>query len=152
MNKSGSNTVFLKEMSLELLAQGKSLRVKPNGYSMFPAIRSGDEVVITPVNDHSDLKPGDIVVLERENDFVLHRLIGRRITNDEIFFITRGDSSLNEDRPLSADKIIALVKIIEGKRGKITPNRKKIHYYRNHLIVKTINLWDRLNRLIRIKP
>ena len=145
-----SNNIFLKEVSLSLLAEGKSLRIKPTGYSMFPAIRPGDIVIIAPVNNRSNLTPGDIVVFKRDSDFVLHRLTDIRHHNDNIFCITRGDSSINEDKPITVDKIVGVVTIIETKQGKTMPHRRNINYNRNRAMVKLIHLWKKLLRVIRL--
>ena len=145
-----SNNIFLKEVSLSLLAEGKSLRIKPTGYSMFPAIRPGNIVIIDPVDSPSDLIPGNIIAFRRDSGFVLHRLTDIRHRDDNIFFITRGDSSMNEDKPITADKISGVVTAIETKQGKIKPHRHKVHYGRNRLMVRLINLLNKLLRIIRL--
>ena len=109
MKNNKSDGIFLKEVSLGLLAEGKSLRIKPAGYSMFPAIRPGNIVIIAPVKNRSNLTAGDIVVFKRDSDFVLHRLTDIRHQDDNTIFITQGDSSVNEDLPITADKIIVTV-------------------------------------------
>ena len=145
-----SNNIFLKEVSLSLLAEGKSLRIKPTGYSMFPAIRPGDIVIIAPVKNQSNLTPGDIVVFKRDSDFVLHRLTDIQPRDDNPVFITRGDSAINEDKPITVDKIVGVVTIIETKQGKTMPHRRNINYNRNRAMVKLIHLWNKLLRVIRI--
>lgn len=149
MKNNKSDHSFLKEVSISLLSEGKSLRIKAGGYSMFPAIRPGDIVIIAPVNNQSNLIPGDIIVFRRDSGFVLHRLTDIRYHEKKIFFITRGDSSVNEDKPVTADKISGVVTAIETKRGKIKPHRNKIHYRRNRLMVKSIHMFDKLIRIIR---
>ena len=150
MKNNRSDIIFLKDVSLSLLAEGKSLRIKPTGYSMFPAIRPGDIVIIVPVKNRSNLTPGDIVVFKRASDFVLHRLIDIRHHNDNIFCTTRGDSSINEDLPITAEKIIGVVTTIETKQGKTMPHRRNINYNRNRAMVKLIYLWKKLLRAIRL--
>ena len=150
MKNNKSDNIFLKEVSLSLLAEGKSLRIKPAGYSMFPAIRPGNIVIIAPVKNQSKLTPGDIVVYKRDSDFVLHRLTDIRHHEKNTFFITRGDSSINEDLPIKADKIIGVVTTIETKQGKIKPHRCKINYRCNRAMVKLIYLWNKSIRVIRL--
>ena len=131
MKNTGSDIIFLKDVSLSLLAEGKFLRIKPTGYSMFPAIHPGDIIIIAPVKNRSKLTPGDIVVYKRDSDFVLHRLTDIRHHENNILFFTRGDSSINEDLPIKADKIIGVVTTIEKKRRRMQPHRHKIYYRRN---------------------
>lgn len=150
MKNNKSDNIILKEVSLSLLAEGKSLRIKPAGYSMFPAIRPGNIVIIAPVKNQSNLTPGDIIVFRRDSDFVLHRLTDIRYQKEIAFYITRGDSSIDEDKPITADKIFGVVTTIETKRGKIKSHFLKIHYRRNRLIVKLIQLINKSIRIIRL--
>jgi len=150
MKNNKSDNIFLKEVSLSLLAEGKSLRIKPTGYSMFPAIQPNDIVIIAPVNNQSKLTPGDIVVFRRDSDFVLHRLTDIRHQEENVFYITQGDSSINEDKPITADKICGVVTTIETKRGKTRPHHLKINYRCNRAMVKLIHLWKKLLREIRL--
>ena len=150
MKISKSDNIFLKDVSLSLLAEGKSLRIKPAGYSMFPAIRPNDIVTVAPVNNRSKLTPGDIIVFKRDSDFVLHRLTDIRHQEENAFFITRGDSSMNEDKPITAEKIIGIVTAIETKRGKTRSHCHKVCYHRNRAMVRLIHLWKKLLRVIRL--
>ena len=149
MKNNGSDIIFLKDVSLSLLAEGKSLRIKPDGYSMFPAIRPGDIIIIAPVKNRSNLTPGDIVVYKRDSDFVLHRLTDIQHMDDNPVFITRGDSAMNEDKPITAEEIIGIVTTIETKQGKTMPHRRDINYNRNRALVRLIHLWKKLLRVIR---
>ena len=61
----------------KLLEQGKRLRIKPRGYSMYPLIVPGrDEVFVERVSPES-LRRGDVVLYRRrdENILVLHRIL-----------------------------------------------------------------------------
>jgi len=150
MKNNKSDHIFLKEVSFSLLSEGKSLRIKAGGYSMFPAIRPGNIVIIDPVDSPSDLIPGNIIAFRRDSGFVLHRLTDIRHRDNNILFITRGDSSMNEDKPITADKISGVVTTIETRRGRIRPHRRKIHYGRNRLMVRLIHLLNKLLRVIRL--
>ena len=64
----------------KLLEQGKRLRIKPRGYSMYPLIVPGrDEVFVERVSPES-LRRGDVVLYRRrdENILVLHRIWKRK--------------------------------------------------------------------------
>ena len=82
MKNNRLDNIFLKEVSLSLLAEGKSLRIKTTGYSMFPAIRPGNIVIIARVKNRSNLTAGDIVVFKRDSDFILHRLQEKQHTSN----------------------------------------------------------------------
>ena len=91
-------------MDLEkLLEQGKRLRIKPRGYSMYPLIVPGrDEVFVERVSPES-LRRGDVVLYRRrdENILVLHRIWKRK---GDAFFLV-GDNQKEIEGPLESSQI-----------------------------------------------
>lgn len=63
-------------------------------YSMYPVITKGDMVFLGPVNEHTELKNGDIIAFSSfENgipDWTLHRIVGGSRDDG---FITKGDAN-----------------------------------------------------------
>lgn len=87
----------------KLLEQGKRLRIKPRGYSMYPLIVPGrDEVFVERVSPES-LRRGDVVLYRRrdENILVLHRIWKRE---GDAFFLV-GDNQKVIEGPLEASQI-----------------------------------------------
>lgn len=125
-----------KELGFSLLAEGKTIRIRADGYSMFPAIKAGYIIYIEPVTDPS---PGDVIAWKRETGFVVHRLV--RVTNEEnqVYYISRGDSCANEDQAVKKEQIAGKVIDIESTSGKKkTIEKKKLskfHYIYNRLLV-----------------
>jgi len=125
-----------KELGFSLLAEGKIIRIRADGYSMFPAIKAGYFIYIEPV---TDLYPGDVIAWKREKGFVVHRLV--KVVNEEnqVYFITRGDSCANEDQPVKKNQIAGKVINIESTSGrKRTIEKKKLSkfdYIYNRLLV-----------------
>ena len=95
----------VKDMSLTLLAEGKTIRIKAHGYSMFPAIKPGSLILIEPLNLKGRPVLGEIVALKRENGLVVHRVKKRVIKNGITWYITKGDSNAGSVRPVTIDKI-----------------------------------------------
>lgn len=60
----------------KLLAEGNTIQLHPQGYSMYPMFCPGrDEAIISPVQDASELKRGDVVLYRRDGGIlVLHRI------------------------------------------------------------------------------
>lgn len=86
-----------------LLAQGKRLRIKPRGYSMYPLIVPGrDEVLVERVPAET-LRRGDVVLYRRieENILVLHRIW--KIDKDAFYLV--GDNQKEIEGPLAASQI-----------------------------------------------
>lgn len=85
-----------------LLAEGKSIRIHPQGYSMYPLFIPGrDEAVIAPVEGDA-LKRGDVVLYRRKGSIlVLHRIWKR---TPEGFYMV-GDNQKELEGPLKREQI-----------------------------------------------
>lgn len=85
-----------------LLRSGKSIRIHPQGYSMYPLFVPGrDEAVIAPA-ETGKLKRGDVVLYRREGSIlVLHRIWKRRA---EGFYMV-GDNQSEVEGPLKEEQI-----------------------------------------------
>ncbi len=91
----------------KLLLDGYSIRLKPQGYSMYPLFISGrDEAVISPCVPES-LHRGDVVLYRRDQSIlVLHRIW--KVTESGFYMV--GDNQTEIEGPLRPDQI----------RGKLT--------------------------------
>ena len=67
MNNGRNNHTILKDIGLTLLAEGKTIRIKAHGYSMFPCIKPGSLILIEPLNIKGLPHPGEIIAIKREN-------------------------------------------------------------------------------------
>jgi signal peptidase I len=105
MNSSKKFLSSVKDMSISLLAEGKTIRIKAHGYSMYPAIKPGSLILIEPLKVKGNPVPGEIVALKRDAGMVVHRVVRKEIKNGVIYFITRGDSNATTDNPVTIDKI-----------------------------------------------
>ncbi|SRR4030042_4023362 len=145
---SGDNLNIVKEAGFSLLDEGKILKVKADGYSMYPAIRPGSIIYIEPVSDEQIPKQGEIIAWKRDTGFVVHRLIRIEVEQGETYFITRGDSCINEDKPVSHDQIAGKVIRAENPSGKRNETGQRLirkpGYLYNRLLVWFI---IRLNKL-----
>ena len=117
MNRFKPEKDLLKELSYRLLSEGKVLRIRADGYSMYPQIKPGSFLLIEPVKDAGSMKVNEIVVFKRPSAMVVHRLIRVEQTDNTYLYITRGDSCLNEDEPLNAKDVIGkVVRILTGEK------------------------------------
>src|SRR3990167_10204427 len=93
-----------------ILKQGNCIKFKAEGGSMSPSIRSGDIVEVGPVTD--EITSGDIILYRsRENTAVVHRVIKK---NESGGILTKGDSSLDFDSPITNEQVLG--KVIEVER------------------------------------
>ena len=86
----------------QLLASGKTIKLSPQGYSMYPLFIPGrDKACIEPAN-FSSLKRGDIILYRRDHSIlVLHRIW--KITDDSLYMV--GDNQTEIEGPLRADQV-----------------------------------------------
>jgi signal peptidase I len=109
MNKYKRFSSTVKNMSISLLSEGKTIRIKAHGYSMYPAIRPGALIIIEPVRLKGKPVPGEIVAIKRDTGLIVHRVVKRMMENGMEYFITRGDSNSMADNPVTLDKIAGRV-------------------------------------------
>lgn len=86
----------------KLLSEGKTLQLKPKGYSMYPLfVPERDEAVIAPLGGKR-LKRGDVVLYRRDGGIlVLHRIWRRR--GDSFYMV--GDNQVEIEGPLRKEQI-----------------------------------------------
>lgn len=144
MDKVHKDHIIVKDLGFSLLAEGTALKVKADGYSMFPAIKPGSVILIEPLKEGLTLKPGEIIAWKRETGLVVHRLIRFAEENKIKSFITRGDSCQYEDPPVSPDQVAGKVIQVETASG--TPLASG-----DNLIRKPSYLYNRLMVWIMVR-
>lgn len=99
----------------QLLEEGHTIRVKPEGYSMYPLFVPGRDAALIEKVPVSNLKKGDVVLYRRDGSIlVLHRIC--RIT-EEGFYMT-GDNQSVVEGPLRPDQIRGKLIAFERKGKK----------------------------------
>ena len=90
----------------KLLADGNILRIKPDGYSMYPMFVPGrDEAFIRGIKGSSAMR-GDVVLYRRNNGMlVLHRL--QRRGKDGLYMV--GDNQVKTEGPLDESQVIGIL-------------------------------------------
>ncbi|UCC95788.1 MAG: nucleotidyltransferase family protein [Candidatus Omnitrophota bacterium] len=113
-----AHCVDLFELKGLLLESGK-FTFKAMSWSMFPVVKKGDTLKISPARIE-DIRRGDIAVYRKQDRLYSHRVVDKQNINGKQFIITRADSavildSLHQER-IAADNILG--KIVSIKRGK----------------------------------
>ena len=109
------NHTIVKDISFSLLEEGISVKVRADGYSMYPAIKPGSLIYIEPLAHDRWPCPGEIVAWKRDSGFVVHRLVKIIRNEDKTYFITRGDSCARDDQPV--ETVAGRVVRIENDNG-----------------------------------
>jgi signal peptidase I len=135
---------ILRETGFSLLADGLTIKVRADGYSMYPSLKPGAVIIIEPFIPGDEPSPGEIIAWKRDKDIVVHRVVGVLKNNEGIYYITRGDSCKNDDPPVAADRIAGKVKIFKSGSIEEIP-------YKPEIIVKPAYLFNRLRVSVIIK-
>src|SRR5579859_491569 len=105
------------DLAADVLRSGGAVRLQALGASMLPTIWPGD--VLTIENKATEeTVPGDIVLVARDQRFLIHRLIEKRGSQ----CITRGDSMPQNDAPVAEAQVLGRVSAIHRKSGDVIPN------------------------------
>ncbi len=100
------------------------MTIPSNGYSMYPAIRPGDECVFKRVEER-ELAPGDILLFENEHGILVgHRLVRIEGAGPGRSYVCKGDTNLHPDLPVAFDSIAG--KLSEISRGNGGSRRRRI--------------------------
>jgi signal peptidase I len=148
MNNPIKSQNIVKDIGLTLLAEGKTIRIKAHGYSMYPCIKPGSMILIEPLKEKGLPVPGEIIAIRRENGLIVHRLTRIIIVNGVKTYIARGDSNAFADDPVKIDKIAGRIVRAEttGENQRLADIRinTRPNYFLNRLRVIGIFLWKRL--------
>lgn len=152
MNIERDEHIKIRDASFSLLAEGKTLKVRAEGYSMFPSIKPGAVILIEPIPEGSFPSPGEIVAWKRESGFVVHRLIRILRDGEKAIFITRGDSCAYEDKPVNPDQVAGRVIKVESVNGREISSGdnliRKPSYLYNRLMVWGLIIYKRIKDII----
>jgi len=93
---------------VDLLGRGIAVRFQATGDSMYPSIRNGEHVHVTPI-DWASLRIGDVVLARARRGLTAHRLVelGAGAAT------TRGDNAIARDAALPHNAIIGRITHIE---------------------------------------
>ena len=148
MNNLRNNHEIVKDIGLTLLSEGKTIRIKAHGYSMYPSIKPGSLILIEPLNIKGMPRPGEVIAVKREAGLIVHRLSGIINQNGVTLYIARGDSNAYPDKPVKIDKIAGRVLRSEGTGENPVPSDIRINtkpkYFINRIRVIGLFLWKKI--------
>ena len=115
-----------KDLLKEVLLRWGCARLQVNGTSMLPSLFPYDVVLLMPCSA-SELVPGDLVLGEHQDRWLLHRVV--RLEGDWLH--TRGDLLPFDDPPAPAENVIAKVVGLErfGRQRAVPPAGFATHVF-----------------------
>jgi signal peptidase I len=152
--KKGSELSLSRELLIKLLVavlkKGGSFRFRTKGFSMYPFIRDGDVITISPISNNR-ASFGEIVAFINPGtrNLVVHRVIGRSGN----FYFIKGDNSSGLDCIVHKTSILGCVTKIErkGKKGFLDSSLTKYtiaFLSRLRILFPLMNLMRRIFRFI----
>jgi len=149
MNNYRKDPAIVKDIGLTFLAEGKTIRIKAHGYSMYPCIKPGSLILIEPLNIKGMPRSGEIIAIRRESGLIVHRLSKIINKNGVNWYIARGDSNAYADNPIKLDKIAGRIVRAESTGENPVPAdisiKTKPNYFVNRIRVIGLLLWKKLN-------
>jgi signal peptidase I len=134
MNNGRNNQEKAKDFGLTLLSEGKTIRIKAHGYSMYPSVKPGSMILIEPLSIKGLPRPGEIIAIRREQGLIVHRLSKIININGNISYIARGDSNALADNPVNINKIAGRIIRSEGTGENPVPADISINTRPNYFI------------------
>lgn len=136
---------------LDMLNEGKQIKISPHGFSMYPYLVSDrDEVILE--KPKREYRRGDIVLYRRDTGlYVLHRV--HHVSKDHEFYYMLGDSQKTVEGPLRKDQLLAIAVLLIRNGREISVNsfwyRVSYHIWfaLRHFRIRIIKLWRWIRRI-----
>jgi hypothetical protein len=90
---------------------------------MLPSVWPGDLLTIQSA-PYDEFLPGDIVLLLRNRRFVIHRLVEKRLDENSLSWILRGDAMPHNDPAADAFEVLGKVTVIRRANRSFVPKRR----------------------------
>jgi phage repressor protein C with HTH and peptisase S24 domain len=104
MDEKWPNEQFFALVEKEL-EEGKTVKIRLKGNSMFPLLRSGRDSVILVKSPAHSLKPMDVVLFRYCGNFILHRIIKK----DGARLLLQGDGVISAVERCTVDDVVGKV-------------------------------------------
>jgi hypothetical protein len=123
----------------ECLRAGHLVRFRAPGSSMHPTIRSGDTLLIAPI-DPAALHRGDIILYASASRILAHRVIaiirrpgtgaaGAQPACSGVEFVLKGDGCPEPDPPVGGDRVLGKITAVERNGRRIDPYHPAALFY-----------------------
>jgi len=135
-----AETVTAKcELAVEILRSYGTFRFTATGWSMLPAVWSGDTLVVDRVRA-DQIQIGDIAVVGREGRLCAHRIVRLPEVPGNQYWITQGDALPTPDRPVVENEFLGRVaEVLRGGRCiTVSANLKGIDFLIAQIVRRSV--------------
>ena len=108
-----SNNCFFSLIETKI-AEGKSVKFRVKGNSMYPFLRDGNDLVILEKCSTDSLKPMDVILFRYRGIYILHRIIKR----EGMRLLIQGDGVISAIEQCTVDDVIGKVVKVRRSSGK----------------------------------
>ncbi len=129
----GAESVRL-QLVKEVLRRFGRARLRVQGTSMLPALWPGDVVEIVTA-EVSRLRPGDLLLVDRDSRFFCPRFLGTVERSGRLLLRTKGDLLAREDPPVAPDAVLGRVDAVSGEA--------RPPYWLAMLVCRVATVWPR---------
>lgn len=136
--------VTAAEAATAMLAEEKPVTVTAGGYSMWPAIKPGDRVRISPPIKETIAARGSVVALRRDGGFVVHRVTDVRRDGPADQIRTRGDTSVTADPWINTRDVAGMVTLVTEEGDTIPVPPRRFPYLAGSLAATAAQIWNRI--------
>lgn len=137
MDEKWPNEQFFALVEKEL-EEGKTVKIRLKGSSMFPLLRSGRDSVILVKSPADSLKPMDVVLFKYCGNYILHRIIKK----DGARLLLQGDGVISAVERCTVDDVVGkVVKVCRSSGRTISVDSKRWFF--------ASRLW-RCSKIIRV--
>jgi signal peptidase I len=122
-------------LAAQVLQSFGTLRLEVTGLSMLPSVWPGD-ILFLDRRDMSAITAGDIVLFARLGKLVAHRVLCKTFVDGQPRAITRGDSMVSPDAPVSPAELLGSVRYILRAEEHVKPGEDLSFWARgtSHLV------------------
>jgi signal peptidase I len=135
--------VTTSQVASSILAEGKGLIITAGGYSMWPALRPGDRIAITPFSS-DDLSDGDVVALRRDGGFVVHRITELKRDTALLLLRTRGDTNMAADPWVTERDVVGIAVNVTRKGKTLAIGSRCMPYLFGWFLSSSVSVWKRV--------
>jgi hypothetical protein len=132
------------DLAAQILRSRGAVRLKARGTSMLPSVWPGDLLTIQSTA-HDEIIPGDIVLVMRDDRFLIHRLVDRQPEQDHFSWVTKGDAMPHNDPPVAASELLGRVASIHRAHRSFAPGRRVSLFH--SALAWMLCRWDRFRNL-----
>ena len=116
-----SNNCFFSLIETKI-AEGKSVKFRVKGNSMYPFLRDGYDLVILEKCSTDSLKPMDVILFRYRGIYILHRIIKR----DGVRLLIQGDGVISAIEQCTVDDVVGkVVKVCRSSGKTISVDSKR---------------------------